>query len=45
MQKIAESKGGKCLSEKYVINNSKLKWQCKEGQIWDAVPDSIVRRT
>lgn len=38
MQKLAERRGGKCLSEKYTNNNTKLKWQCKEGHMWVASP-------
>jgi hypothetical protein len=33
--KLAESKGGKCLSLDYINSNSKLKWQCEKGHIWD----------
>ena len=43
MQKIAESRGGKCLSEKFVNVDTKLKWECKRGHIWEAVPSSIKR--
>ena len=42
MQKLAESKGGKCLSKKYVNNETKLKWQCKEGHIWETTPSKII---
>jgi len=45
MQEIAESKGGKCLSERYINSQTKLKWQCAKGHIWDAVPSSVVTRT
>jgi len=38
MQRIAESRGGKCLSEKYINNRTKLKWQCEKGHIWEAAP-------
>ena len=41
MQKIAEARGGKCLSDKYFNNKTKLQWQCTEGHIWEAQPDSI----
>ncbi|MDP2908464.1 MAG: hypothetical protein Q8N77_01530, partial [Nanoarchaeota archaeon] len=41
MQKIAQSRGGKCLSKKYVNTRTKLKWQCKNKHIWQAVPYSI----
>lgn len=41
MYKIAESKGGKCLSDKYVNNKTKLKWQCLNGHTWYATPRDI----
>ncbi len=43
LRRIAERKGGSCLSEEYINNYSKLRWQCKEGHQWDAVPSSITR--
>lgn len=43
MQKIAKSRGGKCLSKEYIDNQTRLKWQCKEGHIWEAIPASIKR--
>ena len=43
MRKIAESHGGECLSEIYVNNNFKLKWQCSEGHIWEAIPKTIKK--
>lgn len=43
MQKIAESKGGKCLSKKYIHSEVKLKWKCKKGHIWEACPHDIIR--
>ena len=41
MQDKAISRGGKCLSQKYVDSQSKLKWMCKSGHTWIAVPSSI----
>lgn len=41
MQELAELRGGKCLSKVYVNNRTKLKWQCKEGHIWEAASDHI----
>ena len=38
MRKIAKKLGGKCLSDKYINNRTKLKWQCKDGHIWEARP-------
>ncbi|MEK6938343.1 MAG: hypothetical protein AABX04_04835 [Nanoarchaeota archaeon] len=43
MEKIAISRGGKCLSPKFVGARTKLIWQCKENHVWEAVPDSISR--
>jgi hypothetical protein len=42
-KKIAESRGGKCLSMFYINTNSKLKWECKCGYQWESTPDSIKR--
>jgi len=41
MRAIAKSRGGKCLSKKYVNGNTKLKWECKEKHQWMAAPASI----
>ena len=43
MQRLAESKGGKCLSTVYVNKETKLWWQCKLGHIWDAKPNHVKR--
>jgi|GEM_PF-3702621 len=42
MKEFAISRGGKCLSEVYVKSNRKLKWQCSEGHIWEAKPNSVA---
>ncbi len=34
--KIAEERGGKCLSEKYINKRTIMKWLCKNGHCWDA---------
>jgi len=44
MQKLAEERGGKCLSEEYVNSHTKLKWQCSEGHQWQALPINIVHK-
>ena len=43
MHAIAKSRGGKCLSKKYINNNTYLKWECKKGHNWSAVPLSIIK--
>jgi thiol-disulfide isomerase/thioredoxin len=41
MNELAAKNGGKCLSETYINNNTKLEWQCGKGHIWEAAPLSI----
>jgi len=41
MNEIAASKGGKCLSKKYLGAHGKLEFQCKRNHKWEATPDSI----
>jgi len=43
MQRIAKKRGGRCVSEKYINANTKLKWQCRKGHIWEAIPNSVRR--
>lgn len=43
MQKLAKTKGGHCLSDKYVNAKTKLEWKCKKGHRWLAIPDSVRR--
>jgi hypothetical protein len=35
-QTIAKERGGLCLSETYIEQRGKLRWQCSEGHNWDA---------
>jgi hypothetical protein len=43
--KIAESKGGKCLSNEYIGSKGKLRFECKKGHIWDAKAWNIYKGT
>lgn len=43
MHEIAANRGGLCLSELYRNNSTKLTWQCKNGHIWEAIPNSVKR--
>ncbi|MCP4132566.1 MAG: hypothetical protein GY754_16465 [bacterium] len=45
MREMARKRGGKCLSEKYINTKTKLKWQCKEGHTWMALPSNVVKGT
>jgi hypothetical protein len=44
MQKIAKSRGGKCLSKKYININTKLKWKCSKGHQWKMLPAKAKQR-
>jgi len=41
MHTLAEKRGGKCLSSKYINAHSKLLWECAQGHRWEAEPCSI----
>lgn len=41
MRAIAVSRGGSCLSKRYVNSQTKLKWKCREGHVWEAIPASV----
>lgn len=43
MRRIAESRGGCCLSEHYWNNATKLEWCCSEGHGWSATPLQIKK--
>ena len=40
-QLLAKEREGKCLSKEYVNYNTKMKWQCKYGHIWEAAYSSV----
>jgi hypothetical protein len=43
LNEIAKSRDGLCLSEAYLGNNVKLKWQCNKGHHWEAIPNAIKK--
>jgi hypothetical protein len=43
MEKLAQRRGGHCLSSEYLNSKSKLIWRCEKGHCWRAVPISIKR--
>jgi hypothetical protein len=45
MYAVAESRGGKCLSNIYKDTHSHLKWQCSKGHIWMATSSNVMRGT
>ena len=40
-KEIAEERGGKCLSKKYINWKGKLKWKCDKGHKWEACLDGV----
>ena len=45
MISMAESRGGKCLSKKYVNSQTNLEWECKCGHTWFAMPSNVKSGT
>jgi len=41
MRAIARSRGGKCLSNRYVDCETHLLWMCADGHVWRAVPNNV----
>lgn len=41
IKQLATSRGGKCLSDTFVNNFTKLEWECAEGHQWFAIPGDI----
>lgn len=41
LNRLANERGGKCLSLQYVGNNKSLDWECAKGHRWSAAPQSI----
>ena len=44
MQHLARIRGGECLSKEYKNSQTKLKWSCKHGHEWEAIPNSVSPR-
>jgi hypothetical protein len=45
MNQIAADRDGRCLSEAYTNNRTKLLWECREGHTWEAAPAGIKKGT
>jgi hypothetical protein len=41
LQRIAQKRGGRCISKEYLGSHTHLKWQCKKGHTWLAKPTNI----
>lgn len=45
MRVLAEERGGRCLSERYENNQTRLLWECDKGHQWYAAPNKIKMGT
>ena len=43
IRSLAQSKGGRCLEEKYISSISKMRFQCINGHIFEAIPKTIKK--
>jgi thiol-disulfide isomerase/thioredoxin len=43
VNKVAEKKGGKCISKKYTSVREYLKWKCSKGHIWKAKYNTVAK--
>ena len=41
--RIAQERGGRCVSSVYVNSMTKLTWECAKGHQWEAIPNSILK--
>jgi hypothetical protein len=41
MQNLAKNRGGKCLSDRYINNQTKLLWECSNNHRWETIPTVI----
>ncbi len=42
-RQIAESRGGKLISNSFLGWKTRLEWQCKEGHLWEALPFNVKK--
>ena len=42
VQEQAMKRGGRCLSDEYRNNNTKVRWQCKLGHTWEATAANVL---
>lgn len=42
MQRVANERGGECLSTIFTSTRAKMRWRCAKGHIWEARPDHVL---
>ncbi len=43
MRSLAQKRGGKCISRRYVSSRVALRWRCRRGHQWSAMPTNVTR--
>ena len=43
LRKVAEERGGACLSMSYLHIDAKIPWRCASGHLWEASPSNIKK--
>lgn len=43
MKRLAQKRGGECLSNSYGTLSDKLRWRCKKGHEWETMPKVILK--
>jgi hypothetical protein len=43
MRFLAKQRGGKCISRRYISSRMPLRWRCKRGHQWKAMPTNVSK--
>ena len=43
MRCLAQRRGGECVSRQYISSKTPLRWRCKHGHHWNAMPTNVSR--
>jgi hypothetical protein len=43
LQRLAEARGGACMSRRYVNSQAPMRWRCAEGHTWSTSANHVVR--
>jgi len=43
MRHLAKQRGGKCISRRYISSRIPLRWRCRRGHQWKAMPTNVSR--
>jgi hypothetical protein len=43
MRGIAKRRGGTCISRRYVDSRTPLRWRCRFGHLWKAIPTNVTQ--